>query len=140
MEKWTRVFHFGHALLIPTRVDNSPPMLFLIDTGSSVNVLSTRAAKQVTKATLDPNTRVKGLSGNVENVYRAEKADINFGHLAQKNREIVTLDLSNQARHIGTEVSGILGFETLHMLQVKIDYRDGLIDFIYDVKRFGTGQ
>lgn len=30
------------------------------------------------------------------------------------------------------EVSGILGFETLYMLQIKIDYRDGLVDFVYD--------
>ncbi len=140
MENWTRVFRFGHSLLIQTRINASPPMLFLIDTGSSANVLSQRAAKQVTKASLDPNTHFRGLSGNVEKVYRADKADIVFGHLAQKNRDIVTLDLSNQARRMGTELSGILGFETLHMLQVKIDYRDGLVDFVYDAKRWGTGQ
>src|SRR5208283_302566 len=32
-------------------------------------------------------------------------------------------------------VSGILGFELLRMLQVKIDYRDGLVDFAYDASR-----
>jgi hypothetical protein len=26
------------------------------------------------------------------------------------------------------------------MLQVKIDYRDGLVDFVYDANRFGTGH
>ena len=79
---------------------------------------------------------MKGLSGNVSNVYLAEKADLVFGHLAQKNQEMVTFDLSDISRRLGTEVSGVLGFDLLHMLQVKIDYRDGLVDFGYDPSRW----
>ena len=37
-------------------------------------------------------------------------------------------------RQTGTKVSGILGFNMLRILQVKIDYRDGLVDFLYDPK------
>ncbi len=136
MAKWTPVFRFGHALLIPTHVNDSPSMLFLIDTGMNVNALSKRAASQVTKVSIDPYTRMKGLSGNVSDVYRAQKATLVFGHFAQKNQEIVTFDLSNISSHLGTEVSGMLGFDMLHMLQVKIDYRDGLVDFAYDPSRW----
>jgi tetratricopeptide (TPR) repeat protein len=136
MAKWTPVFRFGHALLIPTHVNDSPSMLFMIDTGASSNTLSQRAAKQVTKISVDPNSHVKGLSGNVEKVYRASKATLVFGHLAQKNQDVVTYDMSNISRHMGTEVSGFLGFDTLHMLQLKIDYRDGLVDFVYDASRW----
>jgi len=32
---------------------------------------------------------------------------------------------------VGTEISGILGFDLLSILDIKIDYRDGLVDFIY---------
>ncbi len=35
--------------------------------------------------------------------------------------------------------SGILGFEMLRILQVKIDYRDGLVDFLYEPKRLPKG-
>ena len=136
MAKWTPVFRFGHALLIPTRVNDSPSMLFLIDTGAGRNTLSTRAASQVTKISSDPNAHIKGLSGDVSNVYRAEKATLVFGHFAQKNQEMVTFDLSDLSRNLGTEVSGILGFDLLHMLQIKIDYRDGLVDFAYDPSRW----
>lgn len=136
MVKWTRVFRFGHAILMPTHVNDSPSMLFMIDTGASVNVLSQRAAKQVTKTSADPYSHVKGLSGDVANVYRASKATLVFGHLAQKNQDMVTFDLSNISRRLGTEVSGLLGFDLLHMLQVKIDYRDGLVDFVYDPSRW----
>jgi len=32
-------------------------------------------------------------------------------------------------------VSGILGFTLLHLLDIKIDYRDGLVDFEYNPRR-----
>jgi tetratricopeptide (TPR) repeat protein len=140
MERWTPVFHIGHSLLIPTHLDNSPSMLFLIDTGSSRNVLAQRASNLVSRTSLDPSMRVMGLSGDVAKVYRSEDATLIFGHLAQRNQIITTYDLSHVSRSLGTELSGILGFELLRMLQVKIDYRDGLVDFAYDSKRWGTGK
>jgi predicted aspartyl protease len=140
MANWTPVFRFGHALLIRTRVNDSQPMLFLIDTGAHGNMLSTRAARRVTRIAADPNTRVKGLSGEVSSVYRADKATLIFGHFGQKNQNIVTFDLSNLSNHFGTEISGLLGYELLRMLQVKIDYRDGLVDFVYDASRWGSGR
>jgi hypothetical protein len=32
-------------------------------------------------------------------------------------------------------VSGTLGFAMLRMLDIKIDYRDGMVDFTYDKNR-----
>jgi Aspartyl protease/Tetratricopeptide repeat len=139
MARWTKVFRFGHILLIPTLVDGSGPMLFMIDTGSFTNILSTRAAREVTKVRADSRMHVKGLGGTVANVYRADKATLEFGHYSQENQDIVTLDLSAISKSTGTEISGILGFEMLRILQVKIDYRDGLVDFHYDPKHLPKG-
>ena len=139
MENWTKVFRFGHMLLIPTSVDHSPPMLFLIDTGAHSNALSQRAAKQVTKTSADTLTTVKGLNGQVKNVYRADNANLAFANIAQRNQNMLTWDLSRISHHVGTEVSGMIGFATLRLLDMKIDYRDGLVDFVYDTKRFGEG-
>ena len=136
MTDWTAVFRFGSHLLIPTHIDASPSMLFLIDTGSMMTMLSKREATHFTSIHQDPDTEVKGLNGSVSRVYRASKVMLRFGHLSQKNQGIISFDLSNLSRHMGTEVSGILGFETLYMLQIKIDYRDGLVDFVYDSKRW----
>ena len=139
MASWTKVFHFGHMLLIPTRVDGYGPMLFMIDTGSFTNILSTRAAREVTKVRKDSGTQVRGLSGAVSTVYRADKATLQFGRYSQENQGIVTLDLSAISKTTGTEISGILGFDMLRILQVKIDYRDGLVDFLYDPKHLPKG-
>jgi tetratricopeptide (TPR) repeat protein len=135
MANWTKVFRFGHQMLIPTVVNDSKSMLFAIDTGSVTNMLSVRAARQVAKVSSDYERRVEGLSGEVKHVYSADKVDLRFGHLRQQNLETLTLDLSNISRDLGTEVSGLFGFTTLRLLEIKIDYRDGLVDFIYDPKR-----
>jgi hypothetical protein len=56
-------------------------------------------------------------------------------HLVQISPVRSSLDLSTISRHTGTEVSGFLGFAMLRQLELKLDYRDGLVDFEYDPKR-----
>jgi tetratricopeptide (TPR) repeat protein len=131
MQSYTKIFRFGHELLIPTKVGNAEPKLFLIDTGASMNSISPEAAREVTKVHSDYYTTIQGLSGNVKKVYSADKAVLQFSHFKQENQDLITFDLSNISKHTGTEVSGILGFTTLRMLTMTIDYRDGLVDFSY---------
>jgi len=131
MKAYTKVFRFGHQLLIPTRVGDAPPKLFLIDTGATFNTISPDAAREVTKVRGDDRIIVKGLSGTVKNVYSADKAMLQFSHYRQENQDLTAFDLSGVSKATGTEVSGLLGFTTLKMFTLKIDYRDGLVDFVY---------
>jgi|HubBroStandDraft_6_1064221.scaffolds.fasta_scaffold59673_2 tetratricopeptide (TPR) repeat protein len=135
MSNWTKVFRFGHAILVPTSVNNSKPMLFGLDTGAFTNILSLRAGQQVGKVSSDYRDRVAGASGAVNKVYSSDKATLSFGHFRQSNIGIITLDLSTVSRHTGTEISGFLGFAMLRQMELKLDYRDGLVDFEYDPKR-----
>ena len=135
MADWTRVFRFGHNMLVPTSVNNSKAMLFGLDTGAFSNLLSVRAGRQVSKVSSEDSVRVHGVSGAVDKVYSSEKATLRFGHFQQSNLGIITIDLSSVSRHTGTEVSGFLGFAMLRQLEVELDYRDGLVDFKYDPKR-----
>lgn len=134
MANWTRIFRFGHLILVPTSVNDSPDMLFGLDTGAFTNILSLRAGEQVSKVNKEYRLRVTGLNGEVKQVYSA-KAVLRFGHLQVPNMDVVTLDLAAQSRRFGTEVSGLFGYGMLRILEVKLDYRDGLVDFVYDPKR-----
>jgi hypothetical protein len=58
-----------------------------------------------------------------------------FAHFKDK-KSIVAFDLTNISDSAGTEISGVLGFGMLYLLDIKIDYRDGLVDFGYDPNRF----
>jgi tetratricopeptide (TPR) repeat protein len=135
MVNWTKVFRFGHAILVPTSVNDSKPMLFGLDTGAFSNILSLRAGRVVGKVSSDYRDRVTGLNGEVNKVYSSKKATLSFGRYRQSNQGIITLDLSTVSRLTGTEVSGFLGFAMLRLLELKLDYRDGLVDFEYDPKR-----
>ena len=135
MADWTKVFRFGHNILVPTSVNNSKSMLFGLDTGAFSNLLSVRAGRQVSKVSSEDRVQVHGVNGAVNNVYSSDKATLRFGHFQQSNLGIITLDLSTISRHTGTEVSGFLGFAMLKQLEVELDYRDGLVDFKYDPKR-----
>lgn len=131
MKSYTRIYRFGHDLLIPTKVGSAPMKLFLLDTGALQNQITPAAAREVTKVRGDPDMIVKGISGSVKNVYSADKAVLQFGHLRQENQDLMAFDLTSLSQSAGTEVSGILGFTLLHLLDIKIDYRDGLVDFTY---------
>jgi len=80
--------------------------------------------------------KVQGISGDVNKVYRAERAIMRFGPIRHYDKDLVTFDLTHTSDDVGTEVSGILGFQMLRLLDIKIDYRHGLVDFSYDPKRF----
>jgi len=136
MSDYTRVYEFDADLLIPTRVNDGPqPRLFLIDTGAFDNTISPDVAKQSTRVDKDYATTVEGSSGAVKRVYRAETVDLAFSRFHQKHDDMVSFDMTKISDSIGTEVSGILGFNMLRMLDIKIDYRDGLVDFQYDRMR-----
>ncbi len=135
MRSFTPVYRFGHDLLVSTKVGEVPPKLFLLDTGAIDNAISLSAAREVSKITGESHTVLKGLSGSVSRLYSANKAILQFGHIRQENQDILAFDFTALSDDLGTEVSGTLGFTLLRMLDVKIDYRDGLVDFDYDPKR-----
>jgi tetratricopeptide (TPR) repeat protein len=131
MTSYARVFRFSHMLLVPTKINDVPGKLFLIDSGAWNNMITPDAAREVTKVHGDSDMRVKGLSGEVNKVYEANAVVLEFGALRQRNEEMTAFDLSNISRDVGTEVSGTLGFAMLNLLKIKLDYRDALVNFEY---------
>jgi tetratricopeptide (TPR) repeat protein len=131
MSSYARVFRFGHMLLVPTKINDIPGKLFLIDSGAWNNMITPGAAREVTKVHGDSETIVKGLSGTVDKVYETGTVVLEFGGLRQKNEDMVAFDLSHISRDVGAEVSGTLGFAMLNLLKIKLDYRDALVKFEY---------
>jgi Flp pilus assembly protein TadD/predicted aspartyl protease len=131
MRGFSPVFRFGHALMIPTKVSSSKPVLFLIDTGAMKTLISPELARQVTKVRSEDLVKMKGLSGDVKNVYTADRAELEFAGFRQNNFDIISFDLSGISKSFGAEVSGVLGLPVLQMFVLKIDYRDGLVHFDY---------
>ncbi|HET9400109.1 MAG TPA: aspartyl protease family protein [Candidatus Acidoferrales bacterium] len=136
MAKYSQFFRFGHQILLPTQVNTLPYKLFLVDTGAFDDTISPEAAREVTKVSGDDSIRVKGLNGEVKKVYSANELTLTFAGMRQQRNDTVTFDLTGISDATSSEVSGILGFGMLRMLDMKIDYRDGLIQFQYDANRY----
>lgn len=49
MKTWTKVFRAGHDLILPMQLNDGPWRLFIVDTGSSLNLISNEAARAVAK-------------------------------------------------------------------------------------------
>jgi len=138
MQSFTHVYRFGHLLLVPTSIGDVPPKFFVLDSGAFGNLISPSAAEEVTKVRRRKDILVTGISGRVDDIYTAKKANIRFGHLGQQNQEIIAFDTAPQSDRTGIEISGFLGFQTLRMLDIRIDYRDGLVNFSYDPKKWNA--
>jgi hypothetical protein len=110
--------------------------LFLIDSGGFDDVISREFARDVTKVSGDSDTSVRGINGAVHQVYRADAVKLQFSHFRHERQGLVSFDTSQMSNDTGTEISGILGFAMLRLMDVKIDYRDGLVDFQFDPDRF----
>jgi tetratricopeptide (TPR) repeat protein len=132
---FTPVYRFHHMLLIPTRINDLPSKLFVIDTGAFSDTISPAAAREATKVHSDSHVHVKGLNGSVKDVFTADELTLSFSHFRQPARDMVAFDTSGISRVTGTEISGTLGFAMPYQMDLKIDYRDGLVDFGYEPNR-----
>jgi tetratricopeptide (TPR) repeat protein len=133
MQPYTRVFRFGHFLLVPTSIGKVPAKLFVLDTGAFNNAIAPGAAREVSHVDESLGS-ISGVSGEVKNIYSAHKAILEFGHLKQTNQELTAFDTTRISDDVGTEISGFLGFVMLRFIDIKIDYRDALVDFEFDPK------
>jgi Tfp pilus assembly protein PilF len=128
MKEYSTVLRYGHLLLIPTFVEQEKQArFFLLDSGDFTTQLSLSTAKAATKVHNEEEARVKGLNGEVNKVYNADKATLTFAHLRLPTEGILVLNLKGLSDDVGTEVGGILGFTLLRFLDIKVDYRDGLV-------------
>ena len=107
----------------------------MIDTGAQKTVITPAAAQAVTKIHGDDAMTFRGVDGKVKKLYYANDVAVQFGNLLQKNARMTVFDLSGPSRGFGTEISGLLGEDTLGVLVIHIDYRDGLMKFEYSADR-----
>lgn len=135
MKNYTPVYRVGHNLILPAELNGEKTRLFILDTGAWATTISPQAAREVTKVRSDDRLHVNGISGKVENIFTADEVTFTFAHVSQKVRDVVSFDTSRTSTNTHLEISGFLGANTLDLLTMHIDYRDGLVKFEYDPNR-----
>jgi tetratricopeptide (TPR) repeat protein len=135
MKDYFMVYRDGHNLMIPTKLNEQSPFLFIMDTGSESTVVSVAAAKHIGKVSKS-DTEFRGIAGKVKQSYQVSNVNLQFANFRQRIDRLDALDYKNLSDSTGIEVSGFLGFAMLHMMDITIDYRDGLLKLKFDPKRF----
>jgi tetratricopeptide (TPR) repeat protein len=126
-----RIFRFGNHLAVPTFLNGGRSALFLVDSGSSVNLIDTDVAKEYTKVSNDSRTILKGLQGQVKEISRASKISLQFAGFRQENSDLIAISFDKLDDGMGVGFGGLLGMPILAQLATTIDYRAGTIRFEY---------
>lgn len=126
MQSFTKIWRFGHNLVIPVVVSDKAMGNFILDTGAGLNSVTPRLASQITKVGYG-NYTMKGVSGKVKQVLSGDKAILQFAKLRVRSDDIPVFD-SEVSDYTDTEIAGFIGIRTLVQMKFTIDYRDGLIN------------
>ena len=134
MAAWKQMYHFGSAIVIPARVNDSPPELFEVAASSKYNVLEADFAREwASLGTGKTSARLEGINGKVSGEsmgqVKLELGDFHFDAIS-----VISFDDTRSSDSAETKISGYLGFDILRNLHIKIDYRDGLIHLDNDQK------
>jgi hypothetical protein len=124
-----RALRFGNHLALPTIVNEGKPSLFLIDSGSSVDLIDTATARESTHVSADGQITIKGIQGKVEQTSRAGHVSLIFAGLRQDNPGLTAISLEKMGNDMGAAFGGILGWPVLRQLVFTIDYHEGTVRF-----------
>jgi predicted aspartyl protease len=130
-QDFVKVFRAGDHLFIPTKLNDKTWGLFLLDTGASLSNVDSAFARLSTKVYGNSDMHVHGVSGEVKNVFEADKAVLQFAHYQQQHLGLIAFNLNNNPDHQEFRMSGILGIPVLSLFRLTIDYRNGLVKFEY---------
>lgn len=120
---------FGHVMLIETRVNGKLDGLFVLDTGANATSISVGLARQAARRLKSSDQRITGNSGDVSGVYVAEDVSLDFGLRPEPGEDLQSYDMPALSSNLETEISGMIGFQSLARKKITINYRDGLLEF-----------
>ena len=134
MSEWMQMYCFSNAILIPAQVNGSPPKLFEVAASSKYNVLAPEFAREQASLRHDfKSAHLEGINGKVSSE-SSGKVKLAFEDLHFKAIKVISFDDISPSDSAETEIAGYLGFDLLRNLRFIIDYRDGLIHFIFAPK------
>ncbi len=115
----------GAHFLVQGKWDKRGPWNFLIDTGSSVTLVSSEFAHFYAneKPAYDaPSVRVKGADGNSALLAAITLRRLDLGGARFDNIQALIGDLSDISQHLGIKIDGILGFPLFRETVFTLDY------------------
>jgi len=116
----------GHLFWVEAAWGGAGPFRFLVDTGSSVTLVTPALAKRfpgrVVPTGPNPRLRVRGAEGGAIDLPRASLRRLELGGAAFEDVEVLLYDCAPLSAHLGLPVDGVLGFPLFRELLLTLDY------------------
>jgi predicted aspartyl protease len=120
------VWFFSNLLLLPLEV-NGKRGNFIVDTGAVTTVLSHAMAAQLGVDENTPGARVNlgiaGVGGFEGIVLKVPNVTLKTSKNSETFPQVVAIDLKQISKIIGTEISGIVGYDFFSDYKLTLDYR-----------------
>jgi predicted aspartyl protease len=117
---------FSNLLLVPMEVNGEHRGNFIVDTGAVTTVISLNLAARLGVNPNTPGAKVEvGLAGvgGLENmVLRVPNVTFKTGKNSETYPQVVSIDLKQISKMIGTEVSGVIGHDFYQNYKLTLDY------------------
>ena len=128
---FSRALRFGNHMTVLTTVNDRPSKLFLIDSGSSANLIDEQVAREVASVYGGNPAEVRGIQGKVSKTSMARHVSLVFAGLRQENPDLIAFNFDKLSDGEGVGIAGIIGMPVLIQLKLTIDYRNGTVKLEY---------
>ncbi len=116
----------GNYLLLEVKWDRYGPYRFLIDTGSSVTLVTPALAKRYAGRAIAPGesltVRVRGADGKVMELPRGSMRRLDLGGVRFADLDVLIYDCAPLSAHLGLRIDGVLGFPLFRETLLTLDY------------------
>src|SRR5262249_43490520 len=119
---------YANYVWVPTRVNGSEPLPFVLDTGASTCLINRRTADALQLSVRNEHRETKlGTGEDSSSVGLAPNVPLSFASVEIKKKEIAALLLDSLEHAVGHRIDGILGREVFERYVVEIDYAAGQV-------------
>jgi len=114
----------GNHLLVEVKWDRFGPYHFLVDTGSSVTLVTPALARRYPGRTVPPAsvTPVRGADGRILELPRGSLRRLELGEARFEDLDVLIYDCAPLSAHLGVRIDGVLGFPLFREVLLTLDY------------------
>jgi predicted aspartyl protease len=119
-------WYFSNLLLVPIQVNGQHRGNFIVDTGAVTTVISHNMAATLGVDEKTPGAKIDlgiaGVGGFEGVVLRVPNVTFKTAKNSEAFPQVVSINLKEMSKMIGTEVAGVIGFDFLEDYKVTLDY------------------
>lgn len=117
----------GNLILLQGRLNDSPPLWFIVDTGATDTVIDSQLAKQLRLKALGRTVGTGSAGTATALIFKG--TSLKLPNIEATNLTVYGLPIDFISAPLGRKISGVIGNDILKQLVVEVDYASQVINF-----------